>query len=171
MATWKKILIGIAIVLAAFIGVMIWYVARYSMYPVQELEVNSPGSAAKVLIATQGSAFKDSIVAGVLAHLEPRQVYAKVIDLSSLPSVREADWNAIVVIHTWEMEKPPAQAKAFLERVRDPRKVVVLSTSGAGISKMQGVDAISSASEMIDVPKRVTEINSRIDSILATPGP
>jgi hypothetical protein len=31
---------------------------------------------------------------------------------------------------------------------------------------MEGIDAISSASEMIDVPQRVAEINARVDSLL-----
>jgi hypothetical protein len=50
------------------------------------------------LIATQGSAFKDSIVGAVVAHLKSLAVYVKVVDVSALPQVREADWDAIVVI-------------------------------------------------------------------------
>lgn len=48
------------------------------------------------------------------------------------------------------------------------RKVIVLSTSGGGTFKMEGIDAISSASEMIDVPQRVAELDTRLDALLGT---
>jgi len=31
---------------------------------------------------------------------------------------------------------------------------------------MEGIDAVASASQMIDVPKRVAEIDARLDAIL-----
>ena len=61
-----------------------WYLLDHSMHPARAFEVNSPAASQKVLIATQGSAFKDSIVAGVVAHLRERQVYIK----ESTPSHR-----------------------------------------------------------------------------------
>lgn len=169
MSVRKKILAGVAIVVVAFVAPMIWYLLHHSMHPARSFEVNSPAASQKVLIASQGSAFKDSLVAGIVAHLRERQVYVRVVDVSTLPTIRETDWNAIVLIHTWEMEKPQPNAKKFLDQTRDLRKVLVLTTSGAGTRKMEGVDAISSASEMIDVPKRVTEIDTRLDKILASP--
>jgi hypothetical protein len=169
MTLGKKILVGVATVVVAFVAPMIWYLLHHSMHPARSFEVNSPAASQKVLIASQGSAFKDSIVAGVVAHLRERQVYARVIDVSTLATVRETDWNAILLIHTWEMEKPEPNAKKFLDRTHNLRKIIVLTTSGAGNRKMEGLDAISSASEMIDVPRRVTEIDTRIDTILANP--
>ena len=169
MVLWKKTLAGIAILTATILIFMSWYAIHYSMSPARELGINSPAADTRVLIATQGSAFKDSIVAGIVAHLKPLQIYVKVIDVSALPSVQESNWNAIVVIHTWQMRKPQPDAKTFIDRVRNLHKVIVLSTSGAGTFKMDGIDAISSASEMIDVPQRVTEIDTRLDTILRTP--
>lgn len=168
MTLGKKILVGVAIVVVAFVAPMAWYLLHHSMHPARSFEVNSPAASQKVLIATQGSAFKDSIVAGIVAHLRERQAYVRVIDVSTLSIVRETDWNAIVLIHTWEMEKPEPNAKKFLDHTPDRRKLIVLTTSGAGDRKMEGVDAISSASQMIDVPRLVTEIDTRIDTILAS---
>jgi hypothetical protein len=165
MARWKRALGAIA-VLAVARGLMSCH-AMHFMKRAQEFEINSRAADSKVLIATQGSAFKDSIVAGAVAHLKPRGIYVRVIDVSALPSVQEADWNVIVVIHTWEMHRPQADAANFIAKLRDSRKIIVLSTSGAGSLKMEGVDAISSASQMIDVPQRVAEIDARIDAILA----
>jgi len=167
MPRWKQILVGIAVVVAGLLAFMVGYWALHSMHPARGFEVNGQNTAhAKVLIATQGSAFKDSVVAGVVAHLKPLAVYVKVVDVSALSQVQETDWDAIVVIHTWEMNKPQPDAQRFVSRVQDPRKVVVLSTSGKGTFKLEGVDAMSSASEMIDVSKRVTEIDTRVDALL-----
>jgi hypothetical protein len=168
MAVWKKILLGIALFAAAIFGFMTWYAIHYSMGPAREFEINSRAAGSKVLIATQGSAFKDSMVAGVITHLKPREVYVRVIDVSKLSTVQESDWNAIIIIHTWQMSKPQPEAKRFIDRTQNLQKVIVLSTSGAGTFKMDGIDAISSASEMADVPQRAAEIDTRIDALLGS---
>lgn len=169
MALWKKILLGIAALAVVILGLTSWYATHYSMRAARQFDVNSPAANARVVIATQGSDFKDSVVAGIVAHLKPRQVYIKVIDVSALPSVQETDWNAIILIHTWQMHEPQPDAKKFVDRIQNPRKVIALSTSGAGTFKIEGIDAVSSASEMIDVPRRVAEIDRRVDAILGVP--
>jgi hypothetical protein len=168
MPRWKKFSVGVVVAMAAIFFVFVaWYCFHYSMEPAREFEVNRGDSPrAKVLIATQGSAFKDSIVAGVVVHLQPRPVYVKVIDVAGLGAVEDADWDAIVVIHTWQMREPQPDAQQFIARARNPHKVIVLSTSRSGTLKMDGIDAISSASETIDVPRRVAEIDARVDSLL-----
>jgi hypothetical protein len=166
MTTSRKVLVGVAIAFAATLGFMVWYRIHYSMVPAREFEVNSSAAQEGVLIATQGSAFKDSIVSGVVAHLKTRKAYVKVIDVSALPSVHESEWNAIVVMHTTQIGKPQPDAQRFIAGAKNLRKVVVLSTSGAGTFKIEGIDAISAASQRLDVPKRVDEIDTRIDAIL-----
>jgi hypothetical protein len=119
-----------------------------------------------VLVATQGSEFKDAVVGGVVEHLKARAVYVKVFDVSLLPAVNEDEWSAIVLIHTWEMRKPPAAVKTFVGSTRNSGKLVVLTTSGAGSFKMVGIDAISSASVVADAPSRAADIAVRVDDIL-----
>jgi hypothetical protein len=165
-ARWQKavfVATGVAVVLFGFLA---WYKLQYSMGPAKSFEVNAPHSGPSVLIATQGSAFKDAVVAGVVDHLRTRSAYVKVVDVSALPAVNEADWNAIVVIHTWEMGKPQADAQAFVARIASSHKAVVLSTSGRGDFRMEGIDAISSASKIADVPADVAQITVKVDAIL-----
>lgn len=170
MKSGRKILLTVAVTTVAILAFLTWYRVHFSMDVASAYEVNDPGSGARVLIATQGSAFKDAVVAGVVARLKARPAYVKVIDVTELTGVNARDWNAVVVIHTWEMRRPQLDARAFVDRSGGSRNVVVLSTSGAGDFKMEGVDAISSASTMEDVPARVAEIGGRIDAILeATP--
>lgn len=132
----------------------------------QPLEVAGSATGPRVLIATQGSDFKNALTAGVLDHLKRRSAFVKVIDVTELDGIHEADWNAIVLVHTWEMGKPPRQVKAFVGRMGGRDKLVVLTTSGAGSFKLEGVDAISAASHLDDVTMRVRELASRIDAIL-----
>lgn len=167
--SWRKILLAIAMLFAATIAVAGWYWVFFSMSAARAFEVNDPHSTQRVLIATQGSEFKDAVVAGVVEHLKARAAYVKVIDVSGLSGVNEGEWNAIVLVHTWEMRKPPKDVRAFVDRSRSSGKLVVLTTSGAGIFKMDGVDAISSASVVADAPSRAAEIAEKVDAILLRP--
>jgi hypothetical protein len=164
--SWGKALLIAALILVALVASAAWYRAQYSMDVARGFEVNDPRSSPKVLIATQGSAFKDAVVAAVVADLQTRPAYVKVIDISMLPGLRAEEWDAIVVLHTWEMGRPPAEVQAFMERAADRLRIVVLTTSGGGDFKMDGVDAISSASRMADVSLRATDVTSRVDAIL-----
>ena len=162
----KKVFIGTGVLILAAFAFLTWYKFHYSMDVAESFEVNTPKSEIRVLIATQGSEFKDAVVAGVVDHLKRKGAYIKVIDVSALPQVNENKWNAVVVLHTRENLKPQADTVAYLDRVKDLNRVIVLATSGRGNYKIEGVNAISSASEMTDVSERALEIKNRLDSIL-----
>ena len=163
---WRKMLLAVAALIAASIAFAGWYRFHFSMSAARPFEVNGPHSSPRVLIATQGSEFKDVVVAGVVEHLKAHSAYVKVIDVSALPGVDEGEWNAIVLMHTWEMRKPPQEVKAFVDRARSPAKWVVLTTSGAGTFKLDGVDAISSASIVAEAPSRADDILVKLEAIL-----
>ena len=165
---WRTILIVAAILIAAALGFMTWYRAHFSMDVARAFETTAPESAPRVLVATQGSRFKDAIVAGLVENLQARPAYVKVIDVSQLPTIQEGEWNAIVLLHTWEMGQPPAAVQAFIARTQQRDKLVALTTSGSARERLQDVDAISSASTQADVPARVAEISRRVDAILET---
>lgn len=171
MKTWKKVLIAAALVPIALLAFATWYAVHYSMHEARPFEVNSPSAREHVLIATQGSAFKDAVVQGVVDRLETRPVYVKVIDVGQLPSVRESDWNAIVLLHTWQMSKPPDAVRAFVDRSESRDKLVVLATSGEGTEHIAGLDTITSASRKADVPARVDEIVHRVEKVLSRQTP
>ena len=163
---WKKIIIGIAVLAVAFFLFATWYKFHYSMDIAKSFEVNTPDLKHRVLIATQGSEFKDAVVTGLVDHLKQGQTYIKVIDVSALSQINGDDWHAVVLIHTWENWEPQPDAKAYIGRVKDLNKLIVLTTSGRGDFKMEGINAITSASVMSDIPAIVSDINKRIESIL-----
>lgn len=164
--TWKNLLITIGVVVLALFLFLSWYKYHYSMTVADSFEVNTPDLPKRVLIATQGSQFKDALVAALVGQMRERPVYIKVIDVSLLPRVDESEWNAVVLIHTWENWKPQLDAKRFLRRVKAPEKVVVLTTSAEGGEKMEGVDAITASSRLDAVPDYADKIVTRLEPLL-----
>lgn len=165
MKILKRIGLVVGALVILFIAFAFWYRASYSMEIVAGYEVNT-NSQQHVLIATQGSKFKDAIVARLVEQLKARPVDIKVIDVSDLSTVQESDWNAIVIIHTWEYSKPPKAVQEFAARIQSKSNVVVLTTSGDGDYKLGGYDAISSASKLSEVDAIVDELINKIDRIL-----
>lgn len=155
-----------ALFLLFAVAVPLRYTRQHSMLPAGSLESGDPSAQPRVLIATQGSSFKDALVDGIAAHLKPRVGYLKVIDVSELPKIRASEWTAIAVIHTWEYGKPQADAAQFVSRMADSSKLIVVTTSGSGTARLPGIDVISTASEMREVPTRVSEANRAIDAML-----
>ncbi len=171
MRQWQKLLLALAVLPVALVAFATFYLVRYSMDRAEPFVTNNPNEDEHVLIATQGSAFKDAVVRDVAARLAKRPAYVKVIDVSSLSEVREPEWNAIVVLHTWEMSKAPEPVKTFVDRVQDRDKLVVLATSGDGDQHIAGVDTITSASDVAKAGERADAIVVRVEKVLASRSP
>ena len=158
---------GRRLLLRAIVPAALLYACR-GMGPATPLEVGERGTGSAVLIATQGSEYKDAVVRALVDGLRRRSVYVRVADVSALPGIAETDWNVIVVVHTWQMGKPEPHAREFVERVKDRSKLVVLTTSGGGDEKMPGVDAISAASEVARAPADAEALLQRTTQVLDT---
>ena len=167
----KVLKIGL-IVVGCLVGLVIIAAVGYRLFFSQKVaesfEVNSPELATKVLVATQGSSFKNALVSGITEDLGKKQVYIKVIDVSALPEINEAEWHALVVVNTCQSGKMQADAKDYLARAKELKKIILLTTSGSGSWKPEEVpvDSISSASRKKQVQPLVTEILKRLDGIL-----
>ena len=155
----KKFLVIVASMMAALLLFLLWYQYRYSMDYVESYEVNALDLEKKLLIATQGS----GITKAVVGRYESGPIYIKVIDVSELVEIDPDDFNAILVVHTWENWKPPAEVKSFVERTKkDANKIVILTTSGEGSYKMEGVDALTGESILDEVPVLSGKIVERL---------
>jgi hypothetical protein len=162
----RKITLLLFVLIAAILFIALsWYRQNYSMGIVQSYGVTVEVPEHHVLIATQGSDFKNAVVEGVVALLKGKPVNIKVIDVTELLNVKVDDWDAIVVLHTWENWQAEATTKLFIEQQTKLNKIIVLTTSGDGNLKMKGVDAITSASLLQDVAKHVDIISRRIDKL------
>lgn len=166
MKTLKIISIALVGLIVVCLSFLMWYSMHYSMDVIQPFEVNSPELSSRVLIASQGSEFKDEVVRELVAGLKSDSVYIRVIDVSQLSEINETEWSAIAILHTWENWKPQPDAKQFVENSKAPGKLVLLSTSGSGVDKMSGIDAISSASIKDQAPDLAHKMILRIKKIL-----
>mgnify|MGYP003383545841 CR=1 FL=1 len=165
----RILVVAVTGVLLLLSGSLCAYILVNRMSPVRSYESGASSSPQHVLIATQGSAFKQRLVATIVTRLETRRLYVKVIDVSGLGDIDAAKWQAIVLVHTWEIGKPPPVVSDFVARVAEPRKVIGITTSGSGREKLAGVDVISSASVLSNVPELTRQITTKLDARLARP--
>lgn len=135
----------------------LWYVATYSMGIATEYEVNDHISDKQLLIVTQQSTYKDTITAGLLSELTELPVNIIVIDLTTAANYQvNKGLDACILIHTWEMFRPPGMVQTFRDILGDEIPLFAISTSGSGDEFLDsGLDGISSASEMINTHRDI----------------
>ena len=165
----KKLVLVILLLIGILFIFFFWYRQTYSMETARTYVINSPSLERKLLIATQGSEFKDVVTKGIADYYSSQPIFIKVIDISSLDKIDATDYSAMVIIHTWQNWEPPVEVKYFIEKNVDfMNRVIVLTTSGEGSYKMEGVDAITGESILTDAPLYTAKIIDKLDSILKT---
>jgi menaquinone-dependent protoporphyrinogen IX oxidase len=124
------------------------------------------GSPFILVIANEGSHFKDSIARILLRHYETEKVQVNVIPLSSLSDLKTTDYTALVILHSWYTWKPPPEVDRFIKKQRRCLdQIVVLTTSTEGSLQMDAVDAITGASKMKEAVIYANKIIERINSL------
>jgi hypothetical protein len=136
-------------------------------------EVNDPGSARRVLIASSESDFKESVISRIKAALETEGVYLNVTGLSELKGQSVKAYDAVVLINrcvAWGMDP---HVDGFLKDLESYETIIVLTTSGDGNwlpdTGKRGFDAISAASKQALVDETAGEILRRVEALLELP--
>ncbi|MFD2564393.1 hypothetical protein [Aquimarina rubra] len=164
-----KIIVIILSVVVIFFLSATWYKYEYSMEEAKAFELNDPTLDQKLLIATQGSEFKDAITNGLVHHYKSDAIFIKVIDISSLEQINPENYTAVVLIHTWENWKPPYAVRLFIERTSEYKdKIIVLTTSGEGTYQMKEVDAITGESNLEEAPVFINKVIDKLNKKLHT---
>ena len=167
MKRFKKLLYTLLGMLGVFIVFTLWYTNKYAMEEVKAFEVNDTHFSKKLLIATQGSDFKNTITAGLVEYFKGDSVYIKVIDVSELEKIDPDAFDAIALIHTWENWKPPPSVRYFIDNNQNAKnKMVILTTSGEGSYKMDEVDALTGESIVEEAPAYFDKIIDRLKPLL-----
>ncbi|MFC1504271.1 hypothetical protein ACFL6D_02530 [Spirochaetota bacterium] len=171
MKALKITLITIGAIIAA-IG--IWFGVYYLIYRqgvIEPFEVNNPNLQTKVLIASQGRDFKRELVKKLTERIGAKNIYIKVIDVTTLSSVKPEEWNAIILINTIQWYALQKDVDIFLTSAKSVDNIVMLATSGEEDMKPRKkyrIDTITSASKMDDVDKKLNEILGKLKPILGT---
>lgn len=168
MSKKRKILNGVLAGLVLFFIFSIWYTERYGMDRIAPFEINDASLDNRVLIATQGSVYKDQVVADIISSFYYDSIYIKVVDVTELGKERVTDWDAMIILHTWEIGVPPQSVTDFVAKVVDREKLIVVATSGSGEEFIEGIDGISSASLMHEIPNQVQLIVDKIYGLITT---
>jgi hypothetical protein len=168
MKAFKIVLavLGSLILLLLIVFGVFWLLNRQGV--AEPFESGDPSSEHRVLVASQGSEFKDTVVESLIAHLEGIPIYVRVIDVGGLPEVNENDWDALVLVGTVERSRLQTDVTDYLDRAKHPDKVVVLTTAGDESWSLQGydVEAISSASKSEEIGTVVAQIRYKLDAFL-----
>ena len=147
----KKALKIIAAVLVAVFLFGFWYQWKFSMGEADPIMINSSTLENKLLVATQQSEYKDELTKKVTDHFIGKEIFVSVIDVTQLEKIKRDHFDAYVIIHTNERWRPPYEVKVFLEESINKDNIFVVSTSGEGDLITEGIDGITSASELINI--------------------
>lgn len=122
---------------------MVWYFLTYSMDEAQSFEIGDSSAPQKLLIAYQGSEFKNSIVEHVAEHFTTTDIQIKGVDISDLKHIKPEDYNAIFILYSWEIWSAPSAVTNFIDEHPTIHNYVIMTTSSSGVSKLENVDAIT----------------------------
>lgn len=102
----------------------------------------------------------------VVDYFESRDVFIQIQDVTQIANLEIYDWDAVFLLHTWEIEKAPEEVRALLEREADLGHVVFFTTSGAGDRYPKGVDGISGASIIDEIDDKSGQVIARINKLI-----
>jgi hypothetical protein len=163
----KKFLIGLIIVVVGFAIFMTIYMMMYSQGVIESFEAGEKNSTDKILIASQGSEYKELFVQKVIDRLESDSLLIKVIDVTEIEKENIDDFKAVLIINSIEMYDMQDNAKGFLSGANSD-KVIMLATSGNGAMgpKDKSIDAITTASSVETIDEKVDEVIKRMEKVL-----
>ena len=166
----KKLLRITGIVLGAIAGLIVVgfaiYVILYFPRKAESFEINQANQTKKILIATQGSGFKDIFVKTLCDSLEAPSVYIRGIDVRDLAGVNEEEFDKILIVNSFVI-RLNKDVERFIKQSSTPEKVLMFVTSGGADWQplpQQKVDAITSASREVYVDNLVQFIAAWTDS-------
>lgn len=154
-----KLLNIITVLLFALSFISYFYVAENSMGISQALTINNRNAENSLLITSQQSDYKDQLTENLIDKLMGQDIYIELIDINDLSQIDKNEYDAYVLMHTWEIYKAPSSITSFTNRV-DNSKVFIVGTSGGGDLSLAGLDGISSASVLHTID---SDLNSILD--------
>ena len=169
MKKWIKILIGIIATPVLLFGVLLFiYILMNRQGVIEPYQVGNPNAENKILIASQGSDFKNSLVNILIKEFKEDNNYLSVIDCTELEKENHEYWDAVIIIHTMQIHKMPKEAKVFLAEENDLSRIMLVSTSGGGddIVTDFDVDAISTPSRSSVTPQIIEWVKEKMENKL-----
>ncbi|MBT8219779.1 MAG: hypothetical protein KJP00_08140 [Bacteroidia bacterium] len=167
MNRWKRFLIWIALIVLAFLLIGWRYIGQYGISHGDTYEVNANITDSKVLIAWQKSVYKEMLTMELVSYLEERDVNVNLMDIKKLKKSMLNEYDAIIIMHTWQMWRPPRAVRKFVRQARSSDKIWVISTSNGADLMLDNVDGITSASDINDAQEDIDQTITWLNKILS----
>lgn len=139
-------ILGGALLLA--LGAFATYVFLFYPREAEPFEISPAEPSTSILIATQGTDFKDALVKALCDSLSRSSAYIKGVDVGQLTDVDAGDWDHILILSS-HIVRLNGTVASFLSHAVAPERVLLLVTSGGADWRPEpglDVDALSSAS-------------------------
>jgi len=172
MKSWLKMLIILfSVPLIAILSFASYYLINNLQGIIEPYQIGNPGADQKILIASQGSDFKESLLYELTEEIQDKERFLSIVDCTQLDREDLSKWDACVIIHTTQIHGMPKAAESFLINSDTHSNVILVTTSGGGDEEIRNfdVDGISSVSRMSVIPDLVDSITFKLDCILNIP--
>ena len=128
---------------------------------------NRKGRTAKVLIASQKTKFKRTLVSEIVNSLRDNNYYIRVIDVRGLRNESPLNYDTIVIINKCMAGRPDPRVEDFIQEVGQKDKIVLLTTGKleSWKPKSPDIDAMTSASTMSETNRIARIIVSKVEGL------
>lgn len=140
------------------------YIYKYYPRKIDSFEVNEQNLPNKILIASQGSDFKNALLTNLVESIKNDSTYIKVIHTSDLDRAELEYWRSIIIINTCVADKLQKSVTNFINKVPNeyPLHMVITAGDGRWMPADLHVDAISTASKLNKIDEIVIHIKKQI---------
>lgn len=160
----KKLLLGAGLLLAVLVLFCAGYWLKYRQGVIAGSSIETPGATRRMLIASQGSEYKEALVRKLVAQLQADSVAVRLVDVTQLPTVREAEYDAAILICSIEYYAAQKDVAAYIAAAQRPERIVLHTTSGQGDMppRQCRIDAITGASQAEVLDDKAAAILARL---------
>lgn len=137
----------------------------------KNIKTETRGDAAaevKVLLTAKKSEYKEALINDLVTKMESQGYYIKITNLNRLKKEKIEDYSALVILGDCEMGNLNLNVAKFLSNLEKSAvsKVILFTTAGSPDEWEPDteVHAITTASEMNNIPQMSTRILTRIAS-------
>lgn len=123
-------------------------------------EHGDPSSPRRLLLASRASDFKAELAGRLVEDLRRDGVYIRRIGVKQLKNAAANQYQAIVIVSTAMARTLDPRVAAFLDKVRDKSRVILLTTSAGGdwLPDKGAYDALTSASRTDDASRVAAQV-------------
>jgi hypothetical protein len=122
----------------------------------------------RILIATQHTKFKRTLVSEIRTSLQKKPCYIKIIDVKALRNESIQNYHAVVIINKCMAGRPDPRVEDYILDVPEKHKIIMLTTGimDSWKPESQDVDAMTSASTLSESSRIAQIITGKVGHLI-----